>query len=73
MPLVAKLETFDGKAISISLPKGEVEPWELRFHILAGGLTSTSSCIFVKLACLQSVQLSKNGTNSEGRTSDGHN
>ncbi len=48
---MAKLETCDGGAISISLPKGEVEPWELRFRILAGGLTSTSSCIFLHFNC----------------------
>ncbi len=46
-PLVAKLETCDGEAISISLHKVEDEPWELRYQtLLAGGLISTSSCIF---------------------------
>ncbi len=54
MPLVAKLETCDGEAISISLPKGEVEPWELRFQILAGGLTSMSRCIFLLRITLES-------------------
>ncbi len=43
---MAELETCDGEAVSISLPKEKEEPWELRFEILAGGLVSTSSCIF---------------------------
>ena len=31
------------------MPKGEDEPQELRFQTMAGGLISTSSCIFQNL------------------------
>ena len=51
---VAKLETCDGEAISISLPKAEEEPLELRCQtLLAGGLISTSSCIFLSSLSIQ--------------------
>ncbi len=52
------MKGYVGHYSSISLPKGKGEPWGLKFPVLAGGLTSMSSCIFLCFQHQHEISLS---------------